>query len=153
MKKIINIIMISMVLMCATACSSGTEKSETDAQSEAVIATPTPKPELPEKLHFMNGLDPVKNDDGTYSFKGYFAGYKYTAYSAYPRIYVRTENGHRVDLQGEDLAYRGIHNPNVRELGRVIDFLQYNPSSMNGLLFEFFFDANGTLQRLVLKDS
>ena len=69
MKKIINIIMISMVLMCATACSSGTEKSETDAQSEAVIATPTPKPELPEKLHFMNGLDPVKNDDGTYSVK------------------------------------------------------------------------------------
>lgn len=46
MKKIINVLMISAVLLCATACSSGTDYEETETITSNVVATenPTQKP-------------------------------------------------------------------------------------------------------------
>ncbi|MBQ3123957.1 MAG: hypothetical protein IJC09_00860 [Clostridia bacterium] len=147
MKKIINILMISAVLISATACSLGTEKSETYTKSEAVVATPittpTPTPKLPDELYFMTNLDPVKNSDGTYSFKGFFTGCKFSQYSIDPTLYIRTLNGKEFSTGETSMYYALYQNPRTGEYDSVLNGLMNNPSSITGILFEFVYDSDG----------
>lgn len=152
MKKIINIVMAVVVLMCATACSSGTEKSEIITQSEAVIATPTPTPKLPDELVFLKGLDPVKNDDGTYSFNGYFAScyedHNQPLYSRDRYVTIQAENGRRINSREMGIMAYRIYNPNTKDQGQIFSYLSSNPSSMNGLMFEFVYNEKGNFVKL-----
>ncbi len=125
---------------------AASNKSASSKANTNVRAVPEPV-NLPDELFFMSDLDPKKNNDGTYSFRGRFTSYKFSPYSNTPTLYITAVNGREFSTGDTSLYYQMYIN-NSGEYSVVLSDILYAPAQIRGIIFEFVYDRNGNFVTL-----
>ena len=121
-------------------------KSASHKTNTNVRAVPEPV-NLPDELFFMRNLDPKKNNDGTYSFRGSFTSYDIAKYCTTPTLYITAVNGRKFSTGDTSLYYQTYIN-NSGEFSVVLSDIVDAPAQIRGIIFEFVYDSNGNFVTL-----
>lgn len=150
MKKTVLMLVLGICLICFAGCGSeaefadqATEASENSQQSIIDEEPVEVEEELPDSLYFIKHLDPVKNNNGTYSFFGYFTG---TTPSG--SLNITGTNGGGISMGTTIPALRSFYVSNSGEYRTVAADVVFHFYEINGILFEFVYDTDGTLVEL-----
>ena len=122
------------------------DKSVSYKTNTTVHTAPEPV-NLPDEFFFMRHLDPKKNNDGTYSFRGSFTSYQIAPYCTTPTLYITAVNGREFSTGDTRLYYQRYIN-NSGEYGVVISDIMNAPAQIRGIIFEFVYDSNGNFVTL-----
>ncbi len=121
----------------ASVNKKSTKTATQTTKSPKERTEPTPDPEIPLSI---NGLDPQKNSDGTYSFDGYM-----TKASSYGTIYIRTLNG-KTFSSGSGLLMNATYtDPDDFTLHMAFTELYYGNYKATQILYRFTFDSDGNM--------
>ena len=158
MKKVILNLVMVLLLISLVGCKQLSMENENptetyESESSTIKKTEELVPEkvvLPDSLFFLTDLDPVKKNDGTYSFYGCITACKFSQYSGAPTIYITAINGSDFSM-GASQAFRRIYIGNDGNQSVLLNDIVYNLSNVKGIIFEFNYNADGELINITRK--